>query len=164
MLNEEPNYFELVKAMIIFITILLFYIFRWDIDIYIKNYIKHNQEIWLTKRQQDCKWKENDYEIQEYYPITSLEKDSKISWTFIMWFWFWAWWVWSDLKYYFYKDLQNWTFQLWELPWTTIIKEDDTQNPNYHSYYYKCKWEYNWVRETQLVVPKWTIKKQFNIN
>ena len=94
-------------------------------------------------------------------PISSLERWQEINWTFVLWFWT----IWTENVYYAYQEISNDRYSLKTLP-LTPIQETDEISPSYVKSY-KCDYVF-WIKgcsvtDNTIYVPKWTIKKEFNL-
>ena len=94
--------------------------------------------------------------------IVSLERQSETQWSFVLWFGSVSW----VMTYYAYQQLWENDFKLISRSWNSTIKERDNQKPWFYKdvkceetyLFYKC------IVSKYIVVPKWTIKREFNIN
>jgi len=96
--------------------------------------------------------------------IVSLERWQEVSWTFVLWFG----WVSTSIVYYAYTEIGQNEYVLAKKSsdqhWQIIIKETNKESPKFKTVrqcnkidvWYKCN------TKNYIIVPKWTIRKQFN--
>lgn len=93
--------------------------------------------------------------------IVSLERQSETQWSFVLWFGSVEW----VMTYYAYQQLSANEYVLIKRSWYSRIKESDSRKPWFYSdsvcskpwIFWRCK------HPKYIIVPKWTIKKEFNL-
>ena len=94
--------------------------------------------------------------------IVSLERQSETQWEFVLWFGS----IEGVVTYYAYQQLSSNEYTLIKRSWHSRIRESDTRKPWFYNdsicskpwVFWRCK------HSKYIVVPKWTIKRKFNIN
>lgn len=96
---------------------------------------------------------ENEWKYEKITYIESLERWNNVNGNFILWFWY----VETEIVFYAYEKIWNNQYKLITIPNVTI-EEDNSQTPQYIEWK-SCTYcqEYK-----KIIVPIWTIKKQFN--